>query len=104
MSRVISILSAGRGTARLAASPRRGGRANAAARRRFAVALASVVAASAALLLPGATAAVSGPSAGANVRATVDNGVNGPYMSADELAGGSYTDAVLQRCGTDRRM
>jgi hypothetical protein len=26
------------------------------------------------------------------------------YQSADQLAGGTYTDAVLKRCGTDRRM
>ena len=42
--------------------------------------------------------------AGGNVRVTVDNGANGPYLSADQLAGGTYTDAVLQRCGIDRRM
>jgi hypothetical protein len=42
--------------------------------------------------------------AGGNVRVTVDNGANGPYKSADQLAGGTYTDAVLQRCGIDRRM
>lgn len=41
-------------------------------------------------------------SAGTNVRVTVDQG--GSYMSADQLAGGTYTDAVLQRCGIDRRM
>jgi len=40
---------------------------------------------------------------GANVRVTVDNGSNGSYVSADQLAGGGYTDGVLQRCGTDRR-
>jgi hypothetical protein len=52
----------------------------------------------------GATAAVAGggPSAGPNVRVTNDRG--GSYLSADQLAGGSYTDRVLQRCGTDRRM
>lgn len=43
-------------------------------------------------------------SAGVNVRVTNDNGSNGAYVSADQLAGGTYTDAVLQRCGTDRRM
>ncbi len=26
------------------------------------------------------------------------------YVSADQLAGGTYSDAVLARCGTDRRM
>ncbi len=47
-------------------------------------------------------AAVPPPSAGANVRVTVDTG--SAYQSADQLAGGTYTDAVLTRCGTDRRM
>ena len=42
--------------------------------------------------------------AGSNVRVTVDNGANGSYQSADQLGGGSYSDAVLQRCGVDRRM
>jgi hypothetical protein len=37
------------------------------------------------------------------VRVTNDNGSNGSYLSADQLSGGSYTDAVLQRCGVDRR-
>src|SRR6266567_9378758 len=51
----------------------------------------------------GATAAVaSAPAAGANVRVTVDQGSS--YVSADRLAGGSYTDGVLSRCGADRRM
>ncbi len=66
-------------------------------------------AASAALLaggVYGATAAVAGgsppPSAGANVRVTVDQGST--YVSADQLAGGGYTDGVLSRCGIDRRM
>jgi hypothetical protein len=64
-------------------------------------------AASAALLLAsvyGATVAVAGggPSAGPNVRVTVDQGSS--YVSADQLAGGSYTDGVLSRCGVDRRM
>jgi hypothetical protein len=45
--------------------------------------------------------ALASPSAGPNVRVTVDSG--GAYMSADQLAGGTYTDAVLARCGTDRR-
>jgi hypothetical protein len=40
--------------------------------------------------------------AGVNVRVTVDQGSS--YVSADQLAGGTYTDAVLLRCGTDRRM
>lgn len=50
-----------------------------------------------------ASAAPAPQTAGANVRVTVDNGTNGSYVSADQLAGGTYTDAVLQRCGTDRR-
>jgi hypothetical protein len=54
--------------------------------------------------LYGATAASAGPapSAGANARVTVDQA--GAYVSADQLAGGSYTDGVLARCGVDRRM
>ena len=43
----------------------------------------------------------SAQTAGANVRVTVDQ--SSTYVSADQLAGGTYTDAVLQRCGTDRR-
>jgi hypothetical protein len=50
----------------------------------------------------GAAVAATGPSAGPNVRVTVDAG--SAYVSADQLAGGAYTDAVLSRCGTDRRM
>src|SRR5215831_1710896 len=52
----------------------------------------------------GATVATAGsdPSAGANVRVTVDQG--GAYVSADQMAGGTYTDGVLSRCGVDRRM
>jgi hypothetical protein len=49
-----------------------------------------------------APAALSAQAAGANVRVTVDTGST--YTSADQLAGGTYTDGVLQRCGTDRRM
>jgi hypothetical protein len=45
-----------------------------------------------------------GATAGPNVRVTVDNGAQGPYLSADQMAGGTYTDGVLQRCGVDRRM
>jgi hypothetical protein len=41
------------------------------------------------------------PTAGPNVRVTVDQ--TSAYVSADQLAGGTYTDAVLRRCGTDRR-
>ena len=47
----------------------------------------------------GAVAAT--PTAGTNVRVTVDTG--SVYLSADQIAGGTYTDAVLQRCGIDRR-
>src|SRR5579863_6508009 len=43
------------------------------------------------------------PVGGVNVRVTVDDGTNGSYVSADQLAGGTYTDGVLSRCGTDRR-
>jgi hypothetical protein len=69
--------------------------------RRSAATLASSMAVVAALLLPGAAAADS-PSAGANVRVTVDTGSS--YVSSDQLAGGTYSDTVLTRCGTDRRM
>jgi hypothetical protein len=48
----------------------------------------------------GATAAAAG--GGPNVRVTLDQGSS--YVSADQLAGGTYTDGVLSRCGTDRRM
>jgi hypothetical protein len=49
-------------------------------------------------------AAASAPGAGGNVRVTVDDGSQGPYLSAGQLSGGTYTDAVLARCGHDRRM
>ena len=42
------------------------------------------------------------PTAAPNVRVTNDQ--TGSYLSADQLAGGTYTDAVLQRCEHDRRM
>src|SRR5438874_2553381 len=45
--------------------------------------------------------AITVPIAGGNVRITNDNDTT--YLSADQLAGGTYTDAVLLRCGTDRR-
>ena len=67
------------------------------------VLICGAVAAATALAFPG-VAAASGPSAGANVRVTVDSGTQGAYQSADQLSGGSYSDAVLQRCGIDRRM
>lgn len=64
-----------------------------------------VVVVAAALASQGvAAAAGSDPSPGGNVRVTVDNGSQGPYLSADQLSGGTYTDAVLARCGHDRRM
>src|SRR5258708_5199871 len=46
--------------------------------------------------------AAAAPLPGANVRVTVDTGST--YKSADQLAGGSYSDGVLTRCGIDRRM
>src|SRR5215470_12863519 len=65
-----------------------------------------VITASVAALAAGGFAATpafaAGPSAGPNVRVTVDQGST--YVSADQLAGGSYTDGVLARCGIDRRM
>src|SRR5216684_1161867 len=68
--------------------------------------LIGVVTASVAALAAGGFAAApafaAGPSAGPNVRVTVDQGSK--YVSADQLAGGSYTDGVLTRCGIDRRM
>jgi hypothetical protein len=55
------------------------------------------------LFIAGASMAfASPPTPGANVRVTVDTAST--YLSADQLAGGTYTDAVVQRCGTDRRM
>jgi hypothetical protein len=53
-------------------------------------------------LRSGVVAAGASPRASTNVRVTVDTGSK--YQSADQLAGGSYTDAVLARCGIDRRM
>jgi hypothetical protein len=69
------------------------------------IGLAGVAAGVVAVVPYGASAAFAGgsdPTAGANVRVTVDAGST--YKSADQLAGGSYTDGVLQRCGVDRRM
>ncbi|HEX6491411.1 MAG TPA: sialidase family protein [Gaiellaceae bacterium] len=65
------------------------------------VVLASALAGAALLVL---SAVAGAQTVSPNVRVTVDNGTNGPYLSADQLAGGTYTDAVLQRCGIDRRM
>ena len=47
-------------------------------------------------------AAYGAPSAAPNVRVT--NDADTTYVSADQLAGGTYTDPVLLRCGHDRRM
>jgi hypothetical protein len=47
-------------------------------------------------------ALAAGPTAGPNVRVTVDQ--SSTYVSADQLAGGTYSDTVLARCGVDRRM
>jgi hypothetical protein len=44
------------------------------------------------------TSLAGATSVGSNVRVT-----GGAYVSADQLAGGSYTDGVLARCGTDFR-
>ncbi len=100
MAAVIPIARSPRGVARLSLHPSEP-RGRTGGVRRSALGLACAVAASAALLLPSAAAAAS-PSAGVNVRVTVDQG--GSYMSADQLAGGSYTDGILLRCGNDRRM
>lgn len=68
--------------------------------------LIGAVTGSVALLTIGGYAAMpalaAGPMIGANVRVTVDQAST--YVSADQLSGGSYTDAVLARCGVDRRM
>jgi hypothetical protein len=50
-----------------------------------------------------ASQTLTASAAPANVRVTHDNGTGGGYVSADQLAGGTYTDGVLARCGTDRR-
>ncbi|HEV2343044.1 MAG TPA: hypothetical protein VGS97_03020, partial [Actinocrinis sp.] len=55
------------------------------------------VATTLATLASSAGMAFAAPSAGANVRVTVDDGANGGYRSADQLAGGGYNDAVLAR-------
>src|SRR6266404_5347432 len=55
-----------------------------------------------AFVFAGVAMAFAAPTAGVNVRVTVDEGST--YQSADQLAGGTYTDGVVQRCGTDRRM
>lgn len=70
--------------------------------RNFALSL--VLVAFAGVFVIASVATVFAASAGMNVRVTVDNGANGSYVSADQLAGGTYTDGVLSRCGIDRRM
>ena len=61
-----------------------------------------IVLAAAAAAALSSVSVYSAPSAAANVRVTNDNGTT--YLSADQLAGGIYSDGVLQRCGHDRRM
>lgn len=53
-------------------------------------------------LRSGIATAHPGPSAGTNVRVTGDT--TSVYKSADQLAGGGYSDGILTRCGVDRRM
>jgi hypothetical protein len=48
------------------------------------------------------SASTRAASSSSNVRVTVDTGST--YLSADQLAGGTYSDGVLTRCGVDRRM
>jgi hypothetical protein len=57
------------------------------------------VAAAFAAVLPLSVPLAGAATAGGNVLVT-----GGPYVSADQLAGGTYTDAVLARCGVDFRM
>ena len=63
--------------------------------RRILIGVAAAFAAVLLLSVPLAGAAT----AGGNVLVT-----GGPYLSADQLAGGTYTDGVLARCGVDFRM
>ncbi len=62
-----------------------------------------VILAFAAVLAVSQTLTGSALTVSTNVRVTHDNPGGGGYVSADQLAGGSYTDGVLARCGTDRR-
>jgi hypothetical protein len=66
---------------------------------------ASIVSAAALLvgLFAYPVAASAAATAAANVRVTNDNSPTAGYVSADQLAGGMYTDPVLARCGTDFR-
>ena len=50
-------------------------------------------------VLVGSVSLAGATSVGSNVLVT-----GGSYVSADQLAGGTYTDGVLARCGTDFRM
>jgi hypothetical protein len=71
-------------------------------RRKRALFAAAMVAAALAVLIVVAGAGALA-TAGSDVRVTVDTG--SVYVSADQMGGsGTYTDAVLQRCGVDRRM
>jgi hypothetical protein len=63
------------------------------------LAVLGLLAAPAAVAVTGTAAATS---ASVNSRVTQDDGST--YVSADQLAGGTYTDGVLTRCGVDRRM
>jgi hypothetical protein len=63
---------------------------------RFVILLFAVVLAASQTLTGSATVST-------NVRVTHDNSTGGGYVSADQMAGGTYTDGVLSRCGTDRR-
>jgi hypothetical protein len=61
------------------------------------------IASACALFIAAGSMVLLAASAGTNVRVTVD--VGSSYVSADQLGGtGTYSDGVLTRCGTDRRM
>jgi len=62
-----------------------------------------VILAFAAVLAVSQTLTGSALTVSTNVRVTHDNPGGGGYVSADQMAGGTYTDSVLTRCGTDRR-
>ena len=51
---------------------------------------------------PNAVASAPGP--GGDVRVPANNASQGAYQSADQLSSDSNIDAVLGRCGHDRRM
>ena len=71
-------------------------------RKSFTGVLATSAALMAALYSAAPAVAGGGPTAGPNMRVTVDQG--SAYVSADQMAGGTYSDGVLSRCGVDRRM